>query len=497
MTLARRMKSIPFLFPVLILILFSCSAQEQVTRVPPVQPEQKKPPTDSLRLEIDRVLDDSLFASSFFGIDIISLPDGKILYSRNRDKLFHPASNMKLFTTSAALNTLGSEYQCRTECLTDGKIIKHVVKKNLILRGTGDPFFSSDDLDSIVNTLRQRGIRSVQGNLIGNLSYFDDISWGPGWMWDDEPDPDEPFITPLCIDENSVNVIIQPGARVGKHPVVTLQPPSTYFKIRNEGMTSRDTSGPLLHVTRLRNTNELVITGTIGPRMAARSFRFSVREPAMYLLTLFKDRLHSHGINIKGHLLLDTLAGNTKVAEIIRPLDSVVYRTNKESDNLGAENLLKILGAEVQHTPGSTAGGIGVVKNYLAQIGIDTADCTLSDGSGVSFYNEVTPAMITRLLEYQLRSPGTFRRFYESLPVGGTDGTLHGRMRGSRAQDNVHAKTGSLTGVSALSGYVTTADGTLLAFSILANHYPRDLDGLRHAQDSLLTLLASYHVTEK
>ncbi|HUL43200.1 MAG TPA: D-alanyl-D-alanine carboxypeptidase/D-alanyl-D-alanine-endopeptidase [Bacteroidota bacterium] len=486
------MKLFSLLICIFVAALVSCSAQEQVTRPLPTPTEPAKPSVDSIRTEIDRVLDDSLFASAFIGIDVVSLRDGKVLYSQNRNKLFHPASNMKLFTTSAALNTFDSGFQCRTVCFTDGKIIKHVVNKNLILRGGGDPFLSFDDLDSMAGALHRLGIKSVRGNLVGNTTYFDDIPWGPGWMWDDEPDPDEAFISALCIDQNSVKVIVRPGQKSGRHPEVSLQPPSAHFKIRNTATTSSDTAGIPLHVTRLRGSNEIDITGRVHPRTAPRAFTLSVREPAMYTLELFKDRLRAHGISVQGHLVIDSLRGTLRLAETDRPLDSIVVRTNKESDNLGAENLLKMLGAEGQHAAGSTEGGIAVLKSYLAGLDIDTANCVLADGSGVSFYNAVTPAMITKLLDHQYHTPATFKRFYESLPVAGNDGTLHGRMRGSKAQENVHAKTGSLTGVSALSGYVTTADGKLLAFSILANHFPRSLDALRRAQDTILTYLADY-----
>ena len=448
---------------------------------------------DTLHRYIDRIIDDSTFSPCFIGLKIVSVNDGKILYERNPGKLFHPASNAKLFTTATALHIFDSKFRCKTEFSFDGKIVKHILRGNFVLKGFGDPLFTTDDLDSIVSLVKQKGITTIRGNLIGNESYFDDVPWGHGWMWDDEPDPDEAFISPLTINDNAIDMIVSPGQQKGMPTSVQFEPQTSQCRIINDGVTSNDTSLPPLHVTRKRGENTFEITGRIEPRSLPQKFSFSVYQPSMFTLRLLKERLQLNGITVTGSLRLDsTTSSQMHGVEISHTIDSVIHRINKESDNIAAENILKILGAEYFHTIGSTESGLQVVRDYLYREGIDTSAITLVDGSGVSFYNAVTPNTIVDLLIRQHQNRRTFTRFYESLPIAGIDGTLRFRMRGTTAEGNVHAKTGSLTGVSALSGYATTKSGTLLAFSLLAEYFPKDIGTLRNLQDRLLEFLTSF-----
>lgn len=459
----------------------------------PLQMTDGKSSSDTLHRYIDRMIDDSTFSPCFIGIKIVSVNDGRILYERNAEKLFHPASNTKLFTTATALHILDSKFRCKTEFSIEGKIVKHILRGNFVLKGFGDPLFTTDDLDSIVNLVKKKGITTIRGNLIGNESYFDDVPWGRGWMWDDEPDPDEAFISPLTINDNAIDVIVSPGQQKGMQPSIQYKPQTSQCRTINNGETTNDTSIPPLHVTRKRGENTFEITGRIEPGSLPQKFSFSVYQPSMFTLRLLKERLQINGITVTGSLLLDsTTSSETHGMEFSHPIDSIIHRINKESDNIAAENILKILGAEYFHTIGSTESGLQAVREYLDHVGIDTSAITLVDGSGVSLYNAVTPNTIVGLLMKQHQNQRTFNRFYESLPVAGTDGTLRYRMRGTTAEGNVHAKTGSLTGVSALSGYATTKSGTLLAFSFLAEYFPKDIGLLRNLQDRVLEFLTSF-----
>ncbi len=459
----------------------------------PLQITDGKSSFDTLHRYIDRMIDDSTFSSCFFGIKIVSVNDGRILYERNADKLFHPASNTKLFTTATALHIFDSKFRCKTEFSIDGKVNKHILRGNFVLKGFGDPLFTTDDLDSIINVLKKKEITTIKGNLIGNESYFDDIPWGRGWMWDDEPDPDEAFISPITINDNAIDMIVSPAQQKGMPPSVQFKPQTSQCRIINNGVTTNDPSIPPLHVTRKRGENTFEITGRIEPKSLPQKFSFSVYQPPMFALRLLKERLQINGITVTGSLLLDSVTSSVSHAvEFSHPIDSVIHRINKESDNIAAENILKILGAEYFHTLGSTESGLQVVREYLDHEGIDTSAITLVDGSGVSFYNAVTPNTIVGLLIRQHHNQRTFTRFYESLPIAGVDGTLHYRMRGTTAEGNVHAKTGSLTGVSALSGYATTKSGTLLAFSFLSEYFPKDISDLRNLQDRMLEFLTSF-----
>ncbi len=454
-------------------------------------------PTGALVARIDSILTDSALASCFIGIEIRSLEDGRTLYERDSGKLFHPASNMKLLTTSTALELLGKDYRFRTTVRSDSSIRNGILQGDLRVRGSGDPLLKTPDLDSLAQAVRKCGIHTVTGDLAGDVSAFDTIYWGAGWMWDDEPDADEAFISPLTVNSNSVEVTVSPGRRSGDPAIVALSPECGYVSVLNAGITSSDTLFPHLRVTRERGANRIRIDGRIAPHSPEHHTALSVWKPELYFLSLMKEALQKEGVTVRGGVRLDTSSGGMFLAEASHPLDSVLHQVNKPSDNLAAENLLKTIALERGGAPGSASKGLGLMKSYLAGIGVDTAAMILSDGSGVSFYNEISPAAVVRLLAKIHEDSAKFRSLYESLPIGGVDGTLKSRFRWTQAEGNVRAKTGSLTGASSLSGYVTSADGKLLAFSILCNHFPSQIAVFRDVQDKIVELLTRSRVAEK
>ena len=482
----------------------SCSTSTQSIATSPStiihaapQRTEAVPARTVLQSKIDSILDDSLLAPCFTGVEIISLDDGKVLYERNSNKLFHPASNMKLLTAATGLHALGKDFRYTTHLYSDSMPSHGILRGNVYIKGSGDPLFTTDDLDTIALSLEAIGIRLITGDLVGDVSYFDSLSWGSGWMWDDEPDPDEAFITPLTVNDNSFEVTVEAGKKLGTPATVTLHPESRMFTVINTSVTTTDTLLPLLSVTRLNKENTLFIKGRIAPHAVPHQFSLSVWEPEMYFLDLFLSRLLDHGISVKGTTHIGTTTGKTILASRSHAIDTVMHKINKQSDNIAAENLLKTIGAEQREIPGSAFHALEEMKEYLASMGIDTSLLIIRDGSGVSWYNAVTPAMIVALLNAQYKDKQTFETFYGSLPIAGVDGTLEHRLVGTQAAGKVHAKTGTLTGNSAISGYVATADGTLLAFSILCTHFPREISILRGVQDAILELLANTKVSRE
>lgn len=477
-----------FSIAVLFLLLQACSTVSTTRQASPGTLTGRA----QLQSQIDGILDDSVLAPSFIGVKIISLDDGKVLYTRNSNKLLHPASNMKLLTTSTAVSTLDKDFRFTTRITSDREAEDGVLSGNLYVKGSGDPLMTTADLDSIAASMKQLGIRKITGNLVGNVTYFDDIPWGAGWMWDDEPDAYAAFITPLTVNENAAHLAVRPGRANGDSLSFSVEPQTHYVPVANCGVTSSDTSLSGLSVMRRRNDSTIIIRGHMKPGDPEQQFDVSVWKPEMYFLELLKDALIRNGLEVTGETRVDTVIGEIRITEFSHPVDSVVHRINKMSDNLAAENLLKTLSAEKHGIPGSAAAGLTIVKEYLSHIGIDTTKMNLADGSGLSFYNLVSPDIIVQILRSQYGDPSNFKRFYESLTVGGIDGTLKNRMRNTRAQGNVHAKTGSISGVSTLSGYVRTADGRMLAFSFMANHFPGMITSLRNAQDRVMELLANF-----
>ncbi len=446
--------------------------------------------TVQVRNAIRRLLSDAPLTRASVGIKIISLSKGTVLFSQDDGKLFHPASTLKLVTTAAALHDLGPGYRFTTRITAGGEQHGNTLVGDLVIRGSGDPLLSVADLDSMIMELKTRGIQAITGNLIGNRALFDTIGWGAGWMWDDEPNSDEAFITPLTVEGNSILFTVTPGGRAGMSPAYEIRPVTAYITVQNDAVTAVDTLIPALEITRHHGENRFRITGRIEPGAIPVENLLSVANPDLYFLTLFREHLNSNGIKFNGGLRIDTVTGGRELVDYMHTLDTVLHFMNKTSNNIAAENILRAIGVQQSGLPGSALKGIEAVNTYLARSGIDTSMLHMADGSGVSWYNIITPDVMVRILASEYRQSRTFPIFFNSLPTGGVDGTLKGRFRGSPAAGRVHAKTGSLSGVSTLAGYVRGADNQLFAFSIMCDHYPGNLNELRRLQDEIVILLA-------
>jgi D-alanyl-D-alanine carboxypeptidase/D-alanyl-D-alanine-endopeptidase (penicillin-binding protein 4) len=454
-----------------------------------------KRPVEQLRDSIDKILKDSIFLPARVGIRVISVNDGEALYDRDGEKLFHPASTLKLLTSATALHELGKQFKFKTVLYADSISRSGMAVRNLFVKGFGNPNFSVSDLRWMVEQMKANGIQQVEGDLIGDVSYFDTLYWGKGWMWDDEPSAEEPFITPLSVNKNTVSVFVSPGMRNGDPLTVRLEPETRSLSVANGGTTGSSDSANPLEVTRdhFVRSNTIRVKGTLPISSREREFALSVWRPELFALTLFQEELSRQGISVRGEARIGTLADNAKTIVVHEwPIDSVLYTMNKPSDNLSAENVLKTLSAEKHGAPGTAADGIAAVKAYLTSLGIDSTSYLMVDGSGVSHYNLLSPQIVTTLLAAVRRDEGASEAYYESLPLAGEEGTLKNRMRAGAASRNVRAKTGTLTGVSNLSGYVTTRDGELLAFSIFIEHFIGTPKQYRDAQDKIVELLARF-----
>jgi D-alanyl-D-alanine carboxypeptidase/D-alanyl-D-alanine-endopeptidase (penicillin-binding protein 4) len=449
----------------------------------------------NLRTSIENILADSIFIPARVGIKIVSLGDARVLFERSSKALFHPASNLKLLTAATALHALGKDYKFRTAIYSDSSVEGGDLRGNLYIKGFGNPDLSTTDLKWMVGQLKDVGLRSIQGDIVGDVSYFDDVFWGRGWMWDDEPSSSEPFITPLSINENSVKVFLSPGERPGDSVRVRFEPETKYVDLTNGGVTGPDTATNTIEVTRRfkERLNTVLVTGTLPQSSPELEFELSVWDPTLYTLTLFQEELNREGIAVHGGLRLGSVQEGAKhLVEHEWPIDSAVIKMDKMSDNLSAENLLKVSAAEKRGPSGTSMQGISVVNEFLSSLGIDTTSYLMVDGSGVSHYNLINAETIVDLLSKMYTQRELFGLFEASLPVAGIDGTLEDRMKGTAAEGNVRAKTGTLSGVSSLSGYVQTRDGDVLAFSILMQNFIGSPRPYRNAQDKIVELLASF-----
>jgi D-alanyl-D-alanine carboxypeptidase/D-alanyl-D-alanine-endopeptidase (penicillin-binding protein 4) len=448
--------------------------------------------------EIDRILEDEYFQSTTLAISIFDLTSNKELYSLNQKQLLHPASNMKIITTIAGLEFLDSNFTFNTSVYHTGIIMDSVCYGDLIVVGGFDPDFTTSDLDTLVFSLKEFGINEIRGNIYGDVSNMDSLFWGKGWMWDDDPSSDFPYMTPLTINDVCVEVAYEPG-RIGKPVNYSLIPETEYFDVTNNSITTKeDTSN--LEITRdwLHRGNEILIEGDLSYRSENDTVKINIVNPEYYFLYLLKEKLEENEIKFIGRLDTLTLPEYSKLIYVKkRSFKSVIDNINKESDNLSAEMTLRLLGLQYYGKPSSAENGLKVVDSLIARSGLDYRDYNIVDGSGVSHYNLVSTELMVELLKYiYKKSPDKYNIFLNSLPNAGIDGTLENRMRGTKAFNNVRAKTGTLSGVSTLSGYLKSANDHDIAFSIFTQNFKGSSRVVRRYQDRVCKFLSELKIKD-
>lgn len=442
--------------------------------------------------EINYLLKDDFFRSTLAAVDIYNLTSREIIYRHNENMLLHPASNMKVLTTAAALYFLGPDYNFKTVIAHDGEIKDSVLMGNLYFIGGFDPDFTSQDLDSMIIQLREIGIKKINGNLYVDVSKMDSLFWGSGWMWDDDPSYNFPYMTPLVINDASVKVIYSPG-NVGDKVNITLLPESKYFHYSNESLTvESDTADFIITRDWINRSDSIIIKGELDINSELDTVQINLTNPNKYFLTLARETLNKHQITVAGKC--DTILVAEPVEELFsieRSFSDVIINLNKESDNLSAEMTLRALAYENQGKPASAENGIKLIDSLIIDVGLNPDDYRLVDGSGVSHYNLVTAELLNEVLKYfYIEHRDLYKILYDSFPVAGVDGTIENRMEDNSAFNNVHAKTGTLSGVSCLSGYVTSAKGDLISFSILMQNYVGSSRNARYFQDEICRLLS-------
>ncbi len=444
-----------------------------------------------LRREIHFVVARSKSPRTIKAIDVYSKRQRKTIYHSYSQLLLQPASNLKIVTTSFALHSLGDRYLFTTPFEFAGVQRSDSLLGDLVVVGKGDPIISENDLDSAARAISGDGITTVTGDLVIDVSRFDSLQWGNGWMWDDEPAPYAMFIGPAELNHDVVDVSVSPDS-LGDGLSISITPQTSFIEVRNE---ARPGDLDSLDVTRelIKGTNTIIVTGTYTRNFLPETYQFSVRHPAHYFGTVFRELLTKHGVTVLGKLIVtrtyDDHDLRVQAFTLAHDIDSVVTYTNKNSDNLGAECILRQVPMESGEV-GSAVNAIKLEKDFLTVCGVDTTQYHIVDGSGVSHYNLITPNAIVHVLRYDLEQPYS-EVFVNSLPIAGVDGTLNDRMTQDYVSGKVHAKTGSIAGVRTLSGYVFIPGDTLV-FSMMMQNMAWDSDSMRTLQDSICTILTQY-----
>jgi len=456
-------------------------------------------PQTSVQEKLDKLLSDIFFESTHAAVDVYDLTNKDTVYQKDVKYFMHPASNMKILTSAAGLVFLGPDYNFETTLYYKGEVENKVLNGDIYIVGGFDPFFSINDLDYFVKAIDSLGIKKIKGNIFADVSRIDTMYWGKGWMWDDDPSTDSPYLSALNINENSVDALLI-GTKPGKSAHLILNPYSGYFNVYNETVTVPFNGEESYKITRdwMNKKNTIVATGKVRAEKIISGDEepqgLNVFRPDLYFLTLFKETLERKGIKVEGKLDNFWLPyGAIYLRTLSRPLSEVIEPLNKKSDNLCAEMVLYAMAEKYYGKPASAKNGISVINNFITLIGMNPEKYRLVDGSGLSHYNLVSAELILGILKYIYNSePGLYKILSDSFPVAGVDGTLEKRMKGTIAEGNVKAKTGTISGISDLSGYLTTKSGKLLAFSILMENFVNNTSTARNFQDEICKILVDY-----
>jgi D-alanyl-D-alanine carboxypeptidase/D-alanyl-D-alanine-endopeptidase (penicillin-binding protein 4) len=494
--------------------------QEPATATSPAvaQPET----VESLQSRITAVVAHPRYGSAAWGIKIVSLDTGKLIFAHNAEKYFSPASNAKLYTGALALARLGPDFRIRTSLYSAARPdATGTLKGDLLIYGRGDPTMAARlyggnyaaGLEPLVERVAASGVRHVEGDLLADDSYFKGPPFGSGWQWDDLQAYYGAEVSALTINDNSLDLFVKPGARAGIPCQVTTGPVTSYVTIMNRTQTGPKGSESRISIYRPVGENIIYVSGRLPIDAAGPGYQGSVavHNPAGLFAALFKDALARRGITVKGRArVIDwkyrevTPVDFSKLIELgfveSLPAKDIIREMMKPSQNLYAQLLLLQVGAarayaaEAIETRASTETiGLNAMTEFLSEVGVKKGDVLLEEGSGLSRADLITPNATVDLLKF-MRGHKWADDYQASLPVAGVDGTLQNRMKGTVAAGNLRAKTGTLRYVNTLSGYVTTAAGERLAFSIMLNNYYNSDRGVspREDIDSIAVMLAGF-----
>jgi serine-type D-Ala-D-Ala carboxypeptidase/endopeptidase (penicillin-binding protein 4) len=445
---------------------------------------------------IDQHIGQPRFAAASWGIEIVSLRSGRVVYAHDADKLLLPASTTKLYTAALALETFGADYRIPTQLRASGGVSGGRLGGSLILVGHGDPTLgvepaTQDWPDRFADALKAQGVREVGGDLIADDSYFATPVAGSGWEAIDLQSYFAATPSALSVDENVVEVTVAPGSAPDRAARIGFDPVDAAMPLVNRLVTGAAGSRADLNLYRSPGAPTLYAFGGIPARAPAQRFRLSVADPALLAGERLMRALAGRGIRIDGRVrslhwpATDPLSGRIDlplIAEALSPpLAEIVRSGLKRSQNLYLQNLLLLTGARMQasdaqgDTPASgfvttETWGIRALNAMLDRIGISPSATLLEEGTGLSRRDLTTAGALTKLLVHMDTQPSA-AVFRDALPVAGVDGSLMWRMKNTPAEGNVQAKTGSMAYVHALAGYVTDATGERYAFAIMLNNY--------------------------
>jgi serine-type D-Ala-D-Ala carboxypeptidase/endopeptidase (penicillin-binding protein 4) len=513
-TMRSRSLALPLNIALCFFLLVSLAWWPAFAQEPAAAPDT----VEALQTRLAQLIAQPRYRSALWGVKIVSLDSKKTIFEHDAEKLFSPASNSKLYSMALALERLGPDYRIRTSLYAQARPNHSgTLKGDLVVYGRGDPTINLKlhggdiwrALDPLVVALTNAGVRRISGDLIGDESCFRGPPFGSGWDWDDLGYYYGAEVSALTINDNTLQMIVKPSEHIGAPCHISFVPDTAYLAVSNRTVTAAKGSPRTITVYRPVGENLVYVNGAVGLGDVSTE-DVTMHNPAGLFVSLLKEALARHGIAVSGHLRtmnwLDRAARPADFAQWIElgamespPLREILPEVLKPSQNLYTDLLLAHVGTvdraqQPLRTEQTTEEfGIEALNSFLSRVGIPPGQTQFNEGSGLSRNNLTTPAATVALLEFMSRHKCA-DLYLNALPIAGVDGTLRRRMRGTPAAGNVRAKTGTLGWANSLSGYVTTAAGEHLVFSIMLNRFhdeerdrPKTSD-----MDAMAVMLASF-----
>ncbi len=445
------------------------------------------------------------------GVKISSLNNHETIFEKNAQRLFMPASTIKLVTLASALHYLGPSFRFETKVFTDAFDAEKKSVQNLYLKGSGDPSLMDYDLANLALELKQMGIKKINGQVFIDDQIFDDVLWGRGIMWDDRNAGYSAPVSGLNMNHNRLQIKTVPAHKssLRAHAIVT--PALSMFQVKSEALTKANNAGRLLSLTiehadhrkeewpsetkdGLKAGDKITINGQTPLNADPHYSLLAVNDPSMMTGTYFKEQLEHLGIEVSGKV---TRAATPAVALLLttfqsRSLSEALIDFTKISNNVANDSLIKAMAAVSGIKPASASAGLKLVNDFLAkEVGIPSGTLVAADGAGVSRYSLMSPDHMVRLLSYASDRFNLSPEFMAALPIGGMDGSLGRRMQNEYQKGNVRAKTGTMTGISCISGYFSNELGQRFAFAIMINGFVGSSQKYNKMQDDILATFVS------
>ena len=438
---------------------------------------------------VETILGNSCLRKQNFGIKIHSLERNKTLYSVNSNRLFAPASNVKLLTTAMALKRLRPEYRFKTGLYATTPVGGETLRGDIFIKGFGDPNLVSEQMWLLVKELKNIPLRKVHGDIIADASFFDNNlrvkTWKKGGV--------EAYNAPLgalSFNFNTVTVHINPGEKPGDRPVVVVDPNIEFIRVDNRARTVSKSKRSRLIVNRIDRGghNEITISGVVSVNHARETYYLNITRPAYYAASVFKDYLRQEGVEVTGKVRVGFVPEGAYeiLSHSSMPLSLILRGLNKFSNNFVAEQILKTIGADIYGPPGTTLNGLRAMDEYMQSLKYKPEGFSILDGSGLSRQNRLSPDQIVSVFQDMYADLGVYPEFISALGVMGRDGNVLKRMNGHNSAERARVKTGTLNSVSALSGYFQSADGERFAFSILMNDLKCSNGQAKRLQDRIV-----------